>query len=1066
MIFPKHISVYLILTLTLMFSASSQNSQVIFGKNRIQNKNFKWEYLSTNSFDIYFYYGGRESAIYAAKYAETDYKKLCRFLGLSTYRNVRLLVYNTPKDLLMSNLGFEEPEPALGGIANFVKSKAEVCFQGDHHKFRNEIKKEVARYLINESLYGGNIKDILKNTYLLSIPEWYISGLAYYSGYGYTEEMDNHVRSLAKTGKLKHPNVLTGKDAEMYGASIWNYIALKYGESNVANVLQITQDTRSPKDAIGMVLGISYRDFIKNWKEYYLNMSFELEEHYDSPDKKLRISKRRKKAVTYTNVKISTTGEYVTFTSNYRGKYKVYVCDLRSKKRKVIYKGGHRVFDQTPDETMPLVSLFADKIAIVDFIKNKFWLSTFDKRGRIDQKINLPEFENILGFDFSDDGSAVIISGQMNGESDLWYYNFKENAYRQLSLDFQDDLTPNFLSNTNKAFVFSSNRKVDTLINTRVYADRVKIKDYYENLDLFVYENTKGVSKLKRLTNTIDNEYQPAAFDDSTITYTAEYNGIRQLYTLDLNTGVSERITAFLNSVKCYDLLPKTTYGTYVVMNKNKEEVYFDPNFTLKPNPNPIINSTRKNLIDAKYLEIKTDEDYQKYLKDSLANLVDIDDLSFGDPEEVIDTDNYTFDSEKDSTIVSSSTTKNKLPEDQIKIEEPRPYKRELSIISMSNALIMDNLRGFGTTQGATLLDMLGNHKLQGNFTFFLDFRSSDMSFEYQYLKRRIDMSLKVVKNRYFIMDNDKQIYHKYGINSIQTKFSYPFTPSSRISIAPHFTNQYFYQLSPPPIIGSTTNTDVKNYYVGATAELNIDNTEIVGANMRKGLRMRLLYEDFTGINKGAKSYSRIDLDVRSYIPIVNHLTFAFRGSGGKFLGRGVKYFMMGGSDGLVNRGNSNYSGENNPFGQTLDPYAGNPDILLNKFVTNVRGYGFNTVYGQNYFLLNAELRLPITKFFLARSSVGSSFVRHLQVYGFGDLGAAWTGSDPFSRNNTFSQTNYYSPPFYGKVITYSTPVLSSYGFGFRSFLLGYYLKLDIAYPVRDFTPLPRAYVISIGHDF
>lgn len=155
--------VYLhIIYILLTINSFAQNSQVVYGKNRIQNKNFKWEYLSTNNFDIYFYYGGRESAIYAAKYAETDYKSVCKSLGLSNYRHVRLLIYNTPKDLLMSNIELNEPDPALGGIATLVKANAEVCFEGNHEKFRNEIKKEVARYLINEVLLVATPKRFSK----------------------------------------------------------------------------------------------------------------------------------------------------------------------------------------------------------------------------------------------------------------------------------------------------------------------------------------------------------------------------------------------------------------------------------------------------------------------------------------------------------------------------------------------------------------------------------------------------------------------------------------------------------------------------------------------------------------------------------------------------------------------------------------------------------------------------------------------------------------------------------------------------------------------------------------
>jgi hypothetical protein len=312
-----------------------------------------------------------------------------------------------------------------------------------------------------------------------------------------------------------------------------------------------------------------------------------------------------------------------------------------------------------------------------------------------------------------------------------------------------------------------------------------------------------------------------------------------------------------------------------------------------------------------------------------------------------------------------------------------------------------------------------------------------------------------------FYSDGD-ELVHKHGINTFETKISYPFTPATRLSVTPHVTNQYFKQFNP-----NYPNQDLNNFYTGANTELNIDNSEITGTNMRKGVRCRLLFENYLGLTNTAKSFSRLDFDFRLYQPLLNHLVFAFRGAAGTYLGTKTKYFMMGGSDGLVSFSRYNYKGENNPLAlATQNIESGNPDIMFDKFVTNVRGYSLNTVYGQNYFLFNAEVRVPIAKFLFGHEAINSIFVRNLQFFYFSDLGAAWTGKDPFSRNNTFSKIAFDNQPFSGYSITYATPVLSSYGFGFRSYVLGYYLKLDFVNPVRDFVVSPKKVILSIGHDF
>lgn len=1053
----------------------AQNSQQVFGKNRVQNKNFKWEFLSTQNFDIYFYYGGRESAIYASKYAELDFIKTSDFLGFNSYKKIKVLVYNTPKDLLQSNITSEEPNPVAGGLTNFVKSKMEVAFQGNHVLFRADINKEVARYLINELMYGGTIKEIFQNSYLLSLPDWYISGLAQYAGYGWSQEMDDHMRSLCLAGKLKSPNAYTGKQAELMGQSVWNFIVEKYGKSNVSAILQMTQIMRNHQEAISSVLGISYKTFMQEWEDYYLKMNVSIEDKTIQPEKSLKIKKRNKKDKVYERLVMSNTGEYLVYAQHYRGRFVVKLHNLPKKKNKTISRGGMRVIDQKPDVTLPLISCGADRIGIVNIKKNKLYLTTYDSRGKRDQRIHLPGFENILDYDFSDDGNAIVFSGQINGQSDLYYYNFKDNTYRQLTSDFNDDLHPRFLKNS-LSFVFSSNRAEDTVIFTRVYPEKIKVKNFRDNLDLFIYDNIKGVTKLKRLTNSSFNETQPQYYDAKSILYLSDQTGINQLYKIDIESKKALMVSNFMNDIKDYDVFTGTSNISYIMKEKGKEFVYFDPSFSFKNNYDTanVFTSRRaimtaKNEFEAPKI-IYMSKDTSKIDDDEE---IDINKIKFKSEEE-IDTDNYRFEEDKNPTKDNDLVTyypsskrnfnnySREVSEDMIKRTGPVKYKSQLSFDRTTNAILFDNLRGFGLLLEGGLVDMMGNHKISAGMFAKLDIRTSTMYAQYEYLKRRVDFKFRADKTRYFIID-ERNTLHKYGSNKIETMISYPLSNASRISITPSYTNLFFLQMSPSFFANKT---DKVIDYLGARMEYCYDNTTYYGLNMMEGVRFKATYESQKVVGSAYQNYSVIDVDARGYLRLHKELLLALRGSGGQFLGNAKKSFMLGGMDNWVN-GSNDFSGTRNPLNGPMDEYInGYPDVFLNRFVTNMRGFQRASLYGNKYFLFNAELRWPIIRYFYKRRTINSAFLRNLQISGFGDFGSAWSGTSPFQRQNNYSEIPFNRSPFSGLVTTFRSPILTSYGVGIRSYLSGYCIKLDVAWGIRDYKEQKPSAVISIGHDF
>jgi hypothetical protein len=79
------------------------------------------------------------------------------------------------------------------------------------------------------------------------------------------------MRTVILKNKDKKIETIQGKDAEIIGQSIWNYIAVRYGKDNISNILNLTRIIRTEESSITSTLGISYSRFLKEWREYYAN---------------------------------------------------------------------------------------------------------------------------------------------------------------------------------------------------------------------------------------------------------------------------------------------------------------------------------------------------------------------------------------------------------------------------------------------------------------------------------------------------------------------------------------------------------------------------------------------------------------------------------------------------------------------------------------------------------------------------------------------------------------------------------------------------------------------------
>jgi hypothetical protein len=277
----------------MALSSSGQHWNTKFGQSRIQYENFQWNYISTNEFDVYYSRGGQEYAEQAVEYLQDQMPALTDKIGYAPYAKPKILIYNSIHDLQQSNIGIGGDVYTIGGKTNFVKMQAEVAYSGQAHRFHADLTYGIAKVLITDMMYGGSLGEIFQNSFLLTLPEWYIDGAARYLAYGWSEDMDNYIRDYFRRTRIRKRVKVNQAEAGMVGQSIWNYIASAYGESNISNILNLTRIIRKEQNSIGQSLGVGYKTFLDNWQNFYLLQEEEVMKEYIPPQEGNVVSKKK-----------------------------------------------------------------------------------------------------------------------------------------------------------------------------------------------------------------------------------------------------------------------------------------------------------------------------------------------------------------------------------------------------------------------------------------------------------------------------------------------------------------------------------------------------------------------------------------------------------------------------------------------------------------------------------------------------------------------------------------------------------------------------------------------------
>ncbi len=1139
-------------------SAMAQVSTIEFGKNRVQFRKFKWQYLQTPNFNTYFYEDGKAIANYVLQVAEKELPGIEQFVEYGLQRRANIVIYNNFNEMEQSNIGLNLDWQTTGGITKLVNNKMIVYFNGDHADLRRQIRQGIARTLVENILFGDDLGEFAANQTLLDLPKWLVDGYIEEVAENWSPDLDNQLKSALLSGKYKGFYQFAFDKPILAGHAFWYYFANKYKRENVTYFLYLARVYRNVNGASQRICKMKFKEVLKGF----------MLESADAYEKDLRGRRDIPKGTVSIVEEVSKNRDYFRFTPNpaprsqtyavveyVKGKYCVVLYD-NMVDRKVILKTGIRSNQNEVNPNYPLLAWDGKgtRIACIYWEKGKTKLFVYDVVGRFKRvKMDLTHFEQVTDVKFMLNENTLLLSAVRKGQPDIFIYHIDKDNFEQVTNDSYADLDASFVAFPNKqGIVFSSNRP-------SAYAkggDTAVAKTQY-NIFLADLYSKNEFRQISQLTNMkFGDARYPMQYNTSHFTFVSDETGIGNRFAGFFNTKRAGLDSVFIvgdeflrnpnpqeldSTLKAWGKTQPDSVFAYSVTN---DSAYVFPitNYTSSlletkiAGDNGLVSEVRQQG-DLKFLyKLKVDEATLRrrninprpsdYRKKTIADaqLSEGEEIHFkNDPANPADTTRKIkdifdtgFEKDNDSTDGAKPQNRGSVEQESV-LKKARLFDYKLKFAADNFSAAFNNdiliaryepftgslpvvLQSGGAFNGmlkASIFDLFENIRFSGALRIpLISGSGTGVSFgtggvgafipvnqslfdgggewyaRVDYLKHRMDYSLLYYRQTNIglvqgINGSPKVYEGKQYTNLYQALVKYPLDKIRAIRITAGIRTDKIVVRADDFDSSALKIGDVnKQVFALARIEWIHDNVVVKTTNIMNGLRYKLV-ADFTSqinepragldLKKGAINLN-LGGDLRYYFPIYRNFIWAGRAAADFSFGEQKVCYYLGGVDGWMFP----------DFHARPSPYEGagaSNHYAYQSLAVNMRGFNQNVANGNNALVLNSEFRLPIfTTFF--NKPVNNAFIRNFQVVQFFDLGSAWSGS-PKNIERPFMQAETNGIPVVVKIKAGGVgPLCGGYGFGIRSTLLGYFLRLDTAWEMNAFFKGKPIWYFAMGVDF
>jgi WD40 repeat protein len=1081
-----------IIIFAFYLNANSQfynGHQMTFGKNKVQYYDYYWQFYRFDDFDCYFNEFGGDIAQFTADYTKKRLAEIEDYFDYTLEKRLIFIIYNKNAEYKQSNIGLvtsDQDSYNTGGYSRIIKNKVMLYYEGDHQTFEHQISAAITEVIINELLYNADLKDRITSSSIIHMPDWYLKGLVRYVASGWNYEAENRIKDGLRSGKYKKINYLEYEDAIDAGQSFWRFIGKKYGDALIPNIIYLTKIYKNVDDGFLYVIGKDLHELLKEWKQYYHD---EYASDRNLPTEDSHTLRKSKKEQIYQQVKVSPAGDYIAYVTNDWGRKKIWLYNQATGKQKVIFRKEPK-FEQVTDNTYPVMAWHPSGKILTYINEQKGGLVMYYYRinEKKTEKRNLLYFDKVLDFSYSPEGSRLILSAVKDGITDLYVHTISSGTNEQITRDIPDDLHPSFIRDSQDEILFTSNRLSDTLTNTGNPSEKGGL-----NFDLFTYNLATGKNVLVRLSeDKYTDRVQPTAIEKNKFSYIGDQNGILNRYVARFDSTIStiDTATHYRYFIKSH---PVTNYDRNIINQSvsGGSDAFGEVLFTkrkynlrkgLISEPDVIspaeITTTSFRKERTRFLH-KADsvEQLRQWLiledrkrRDTLKKPI----YEYYIKNEPIEISHYIFEKEKQNYYeqlwrkkymdIDIDTGGIELP--QIRIYEKSFYNNYL--VTQVDFSFLNNtyqvysggapyfnpgvniLTRFGT------VDLFEDYRITGGFRLAGNFDSNEYLLSVENLKGTFDKQL-IYHRQAFLNYNDSVLFKTIS-QSIYLSYAKPLTEV--FALKGTVSYRYDRQVILATDMASLNYPDVTKHWASLKGELIYDNTRKRLINIYYGTRFKIFGEYYRELTSAKSDMVVLGIDFRKYTRIHRELIWANRFAASTSFGPTKLLYYLGGVDNWMG-----YLFNNVQMFNSAIPVTPNVNYGFQALATNMRGFSQNIRNGNNFALINSEIRWPIIRY-LVGHPLRSNFLNSIQVVGFGDIGTAWSGKSPWDDYNGYATEKLTNGPVSVTLDANRGPIVSGFGVGGRAQILGYFVRADWAWGIDNNYILPRIFYLSFSLDF
>ncbi|MCK5146088.1 PD40 domain-containing protein [bacterium] len=1010
-----------------------------FGKNKVQYREFDWEYLQSKHFDVYYYEGGRQLAEFVADVAETSYVHISRDLGFLISKRVPLLVYNSHNHFEQTNVSLAMLEEGVEGFTEVFKDRVVLQFRGGWEELRHLTEHELTHAVTLQMLYGKAMGSRLTSMARMQLPLWMMEGLAEYESSGWNAEADMFMRDATINGYLPPIDYLYGNMAYKGGQSVMNYLAETYGAEKIGEFFNKSKMHHGFDEGLKQSIGLNSEELTKKWHQYLRKRYWpDIEKREPPEDIATRLTDHKKEKVFLNNSpSLSPKGDKLVYLSNRSDYIDIHMLTtFDGKDRGRIVKGQRSEIFEELHWTRPGMSWSPDGKQIVFAAKagDQDALYTVDiiyKEITGSYKLGL---EGIHSPSWSPDGEAIVFMGIQHGQSDLYLFMLATAEVRRLTDDVFSDMDPTW-SSDGREIAFISDRR--SFLGDKEFTDKIADINYSQT-DLFSIDIETGT--MTRHTDDAFLQTSPAwSPDGRSIAYVSDESGIANIYMFNRDIEQHYPITNLLSGVQ---QLSWSREGSRIAFSS-----FYDGGYDIYMISNPL--DIESGSIEIEPTRLRTEDRTLLSVKELKVN-------KLVEPGNKRDFADFVF-----SKNMKEQSTKEKEKEEKVFLDTLEykdalgEYKQKKYKIKFTPDMISGGAgyNQFFGLQGSTLIglsDILGNHQIQIYTDIFYNIKNSNFQFSYFYLPKQTDYGISLfhysnLYYSYFDYVRDRT----YGISLMASR---PFDRYRRMNFGASQINiSRDWGIVDPYGFSGEYMKDMGNLFSKRLLTLNLGystDTVVWGwTGPVNGERSSFSVNYSPQISKSeGLSFWTMEADWRKYFKLKRDYTFVVRFAGGISNGKHAQRFLVGGMQGWINY----------KYASIPNDYWNNNLFYFSRFVAPLRGSLYYDMIGTRFCLANLEVRFPFIQYLILGGPLKMGF-QNIRGAIFLDMGSAWSNDKAWK---PFDQVGDMKMPLLNDM-------KAGYGFGIRANLGFFLLKYDVAWSTNfhHTTPRPVQY-FTMGAEF